>query len=838
MQHIDAAYKRLVDIRAELDLELTKPMNEAATRFRILDRILTEVLGWQHDQVLPEEPVMDGFIDYNLVNLEGSSQIIVEAKKNGRLSPPTASHGGGALALSGAILKTFMPAIKQALGYAQWKSVPLACVTDGNAWLFFKANRQDGRPVTDGKGILFPSLSSVITEFPKFHDLLSFQGTSDRLGLLQLNKAEGVIATTNELQVVVAPCDEARLLPQGELARDAANLFSKFFSNITSDADPDMLRHCFVETPESRRADHELELIAQKLLNTVSTLDSGTSEALQEEIERSLASMQSETILIIGNKGSGKSTFLTRFFADVLSDSLKNRCIVVKVSLDKFTGDMSSLVNWSIKQIRDQLETAVCTNAPPSYDDLRGVFWTEYRRQKEGALKPLYETDENAFRIEFGRHMEREREVHPEAYIQCFLERCVYAEKKLPCIIYDNADQFSPAIQDAIFQLAHSINSNAPAVLNIVPITDRTVWRLSKAGALQSYPSKSFYLPVPEAKAILTKRISYVKNKLSGDDDGAKSYFSKQGFKVTLPNISKIADAVERTFVDNDFVSGQIGRLTNFDIRRMLKLAERIFLSPEIRIDDVLRGSFGVQSGKADILRIHRAMIKGQYDRYNDTENEYVYNLFWTNPTSPTSPLASFFVLWLLKHRFSTSKDNNIDSRYWLVSDILAYFEVAGIQPDQLMILIQRLRDRALVEPLDPTSEIIHPSHRISATEAAIAHIDLVLHSQVYMEQMALATGLNSRASYEKIKELKNRMSSDSFTDMRRIFADYLLQVDAIRVSIPNPVDYSGVSEARKFVRGLSGIPLSSAPARASNGYQPRSAPAPSVGGIMPSRKR
>lgn len=545
MQHIDEAYKRLVNIRSELEQELAKPLNEAATRFRILDRILTEVLDWQHEQVVPEDPVLEGFIDYNLVNLEGASQIIVEAKKNGRLSPPSASHGSGALALSGAVLKTFMPAVKQALGYAQWKSVPVACVTDGNAWLFFKANRQDGRPVTDGKGILFPSLSSVIADFPKFHDLLSFQGVTGRLGLLQLNKAEGVIASTSESQVAVSPSEESRLLPQGELARDAANLFAKFFSNITSEADPEMLRHCFVETPESRRADHELELITQKLLNTVSALDSGASEALQEEIERALTSMQSETIIIIGNKGSGKSTFLTRFFADVLSESLKSRCVVVRVALDKFTGDITSLLNWSIKQIRDQLESAVCTNSPPTYDDLRGVFWTEYKRQKEGALRPLYEADENAFRIEFGKHMERERETHPEAYIQSFLERCVYAEKKLPCIIFDNADQFPPAIQDTIFQLAHSINSNAPAVLNIVPITDRTVWRLSKAGALQSYPSKSFYLPVPEAKAILTKRIAYVKNKLSADDDGARSYFSKQGFKVTLPNISKIADAVE-----------------------------------------------------------------------------------------------------------------------------------------------------------------------------------------------------------------------------------------------------------------------------------------------------
>jgi hypothetical protein len=55
-----------------------------------------------------------------------------------------------------------------------------------------------------------------------------------------------------------------------------------------------------------------------------------------------------------------------------------------------------------------------------------------------------------------------------------------------------------------VYQLAHSYES-AAVVFNVVPITDRTVWRLSKDGALQSYTSRSFYLPVPEAKEIIAR---------------------------------------------------------------------------------------------------------------------------------------------------------------------------------------------------------------------------------------------------------------------------------------------------------------------------------------------
>jgi len=70
--------------------------------------------------------------------------------------------------------------------------------------------------------------------------------------------------------------------------------------------------------------------------------------------------------------------------------------------------------------------------------------------------------------------------------------------------------------------------------------------------------------------------------------------------------------------VSNDFVSGLIG-LSNFDVR-MLQVAQRVFLSPEIKIDDVLRGSFGAAPGRGELLRIHRAIIKGEYGQVSDRE--------------------------------------------------------------------------------------------------------------------------------------------------------------------------------------------------------------------------
>jgi hypothetical protein len=307
---------------------------------------------------------------------------------------------------------------------------------------------------------------------------------------------------------------------------------------------------------------------------------------------------------------------------------------VARVDLEVYHGDPKAIVNWAILQLQTRLETVVCTSNPPSYDEQMGIFFSEYQRWSVGSRKHLYESNKTEFKDQFGKHMEERREARPDEYVRLLLDWAVRGHQKIPCLIFDNTDQFPPEIQDTIYQLAHSYESAAP-VFNVVPITDRTVWRLSKAGALQSYSARSFYLPVPDAKEIISRRVEFLKLKVSAEPKAAKSYFSKRVFQVEVNDLAILADAVGKVFVDNDYVSGFIGRLGNFDIRRMLKIAERIFLSPELKIDDIIKSKFGGDNVTADRLRTHRALIKGEYDRFTEGENEFISNVFQTNALRP-----------------------------------------------------------------------------------------------------------------------------------------------------------------------------------------------------------
>jgi hypothetical protein len=635
---IDTAFERFNTLEPELSAALTAGQNESDTRLKVLDRILFEVLEWKHETVFTEPPTASGYIDYLLTIGERRNAMVIEAKRSGKLAPASKSTEVMHVALTGPVVKPLLEGINQAMRYAMENGVAAAAVTDGNTWLFFKASRTDGKPPLVGKGVLFPSLSTVAANFAKFAELMAPWAVIDRRQLAHLSEAEGLTVAEAEQQFYVLDPKEARMRQRDPLASDAALLFSQFFSRLSNEQDREMLRDCFVETSESRKADIELEKIIQRVLNDISALDTGRGEAFQAELERTMTSRRSETILLIGNKGAGKSTFVDRFFNQVLPLRLREKCAVAHVNLENYHGDPKGVVSWAILRLRDALEKQVCASHPPEYDELQGIFFSEYQRWSAGTRKYLYETNKVEFKNQFGLHIEERREKHPDEYVRMLLDWASRGHQKLPCLIFDNTDQFPPEVQDMVYQLAHSYESAAP-VFNVVPITDRTVWRLSKAGSLQSYTSRSFYLPVPDAKEIISRRVDFLKLKVKAEPAAAKSYFSKKGFQVEVNDLAILADAVGKVFVEHDYVSGMIGRLGNFDIRRMLRLAERIFLSPELKIDDIIKSRFGGETVTADWFRAQRALVKGEYDRFSEGENEFISNVFQANPRRPESPL-------------------------------------------------------------------------------------------------------------------------------------------------------------------------------------------------------
>ena len=60
-----------------------RDLNEADTRHRIIDPLITDVFGWPRNRVRCEEYIKPGFADYVLERGDGGKILLLEAKREG-----------------------------------------------------------------------------------------------------------------------------------------------------------------------------------------------------------------------------------------------------------------------------------------------------------------------------------------------------------------------------------------------------------------------------------------------------------------------------------------------------------------------------------------------------------------------------------------------------------------------------------------------------------------------------------------------------------------------------------------------------------------------------------
>src|ERR1039458_7244044 len=195
---------------------------------------------------------------------------------------------------------------------------------------------------------------------------------------------------------------------------------------------------------------------------TICTLDARPDNQLAQEIELAVESGRAENIILVGNNGAGKSTFLERFFGAVLEPHLRQRCMVARIDLLKATGDLNSIVPWLTRELKNMLEGLLYPGGQPSFDELQGLYWREYQRWMKGPFRPLYESDKTAFKIKFSDFLNEQMETDAHSYILRLLEDVVRNRKLLPCIIFDNTDHFvDPNYQEGTSNNCHQ-SSGAP----------------------------------------------------------------------------------------------------------------------------------------------------------------------------------------------------------------------------------------------------------------------------------------------------------------------------------------------------------------------------------------
>lgn len=787
--NLDLAFEKATEILSLAALNIDNIRSEEDAKIQIITRLLVEALGWLHSDIKAENHHENGFSDY-ILTANDKPVVLVEAKRVGRVDINTADASKRRnLKISGPGLKNALPGINQAYSYAGPNGIPVAVLTDGVSWVVFKPYIP-GENYKNKEAIVFPSFDAILDEFSLFFDLLSKQQVKQRIYSTVFDQVhQNRLLLSNDLIPAIRK-DDIHVVQREDISFDLDKVFERYFSRLTGDADEQLLIDCFVETRESRIADFSLEKITSSILGNLTPASKDVdqelalliSDTVEDETDVSEAG---STVFIVGPTGAGKTTFLSRFFSRTLPLPVRKRCAVLRINFLDATGTNETSLQWLTERMISELEADLYRNGTPTWDELQGLYHSDYQRRATGVDSVLYQRDKPRFKEKFGEFLDDRVENDREGYLKRMLEDAVLNRNKLPIIVIDNTDEFPPDFKDQIFQFAQSLRRHINHCLIVFPMTDKSAWSFSNRDIYSIYRSRSFFLPTPPPREVFRKRIDYLKKMVEAEDSKGASaeYSAGKGLRISIEDMSKFAKILENVFVEHDYASKTIGEISNYNIRRTLALSQRVITSPVFKVGDLLKSYITGEPIAPSFAKFMNALLKGEFQLYRAGEGNEIYPVFQSDFEIRQSPLLVPRILSLLEAAKLGSR--NIDERHVVLESIFAYFDALGCSESAINRSLISQIGAGLIEPFDMSNMTLSPDQKLAITSKGSAHLRLATTNNVFFEQMALTTAIFDEEKSALIRDEWRASKSlpEKMPNIRRMFLEYLLNEDMQLIS-------------------------------------------------------
>lgn len=738
--------------------------NEAETRCELIDQILTAI-GWESGDFAREVSTGTGdYIDYELPRSNhrilgsNSPTLVVEAKRCGSsfVLDETKLDTGRTRALATLFKnggKSLKEALKQAAGYCNDRAIPYACVTNGYQWLFFRGLSSESQSWNDGRVIVFPSSESLIINFDEFLGCLApHMLTSSNLPRSLARP------TPQEIPRSTIPLENLTLRRKvaSENLLDVSRIIGQqFFAQIHGSDRSQMLEGCYVEPGGRPDFSHSLQRLLEDSLSNDVVIDEdfyqGNTKEFTNKLRLETSGEIKYPILVVGNVGVGKTTFLYRTLISLreVSDGAVNEknadnkkgdaAMFAYVDLEN-QGNLEFFDDQEVQRqtaaiILEKLAQSAITTLEKR-DDISDNARNEANPDKETTLRTmlreLLSKERSSAESYFARNPEKwaDKEyeivqnyrrdsitflIHYIRHLRARFKR--RDDKRYPILlVIDNLDQASSQYQRCVYSLALRLAKETPAV-TIVSIREDTFSEgRQPKGFLSSSPLEFvFHIQAPALDKLLRQRIKYIRLCL-------ESRKLPKGLRNSLEEVSKVISILSQGLLAPPRYGLEvISALSGHNIRSALRIV-REFISGTTFL------TFDPEPTVSYLLEALIA-IAGQLEHQLDLKK-----LFDADPHMP--PLH-FLRLRLLGY-YSWAYEEHPDRSLLEDTDsVIAKFASWGYPTHSVEQAIQSLCSQGVLTGIK-TKNSDRLSTRISINSTGYAHITRLATQKVYLTAMAL----------------------------------------------------------------------------------------------------
>lgn len=729
-------------------------LTESDTRSKLIDYMLKDVLGWQEENIVREERSVENnsYLDYKLST--NIPQIIIEAKKSDYdLEIPSSTKQiefviGGVLQNSKHLIK----AMVQARDYAVSKGIVFCVVTNGKQYVFFRSQNSMGLDWIQHKCVVFRSIQEIKTNFEYFSRLLSKSSVENGIILKTLQVSDEFDYEINKYKTLdTRHISVPRKKDRNPLFPFIGEIIHRVFQDLaTKDSETEILEHCYVDsnkklTKQTPYFDQEIKLLY------VSRKDAGDFQhRILSSLNRSIPNKM-EVILLIGSVGVGKSTFLQRFRKVLAQDIIDKNGIWVYLNFKHYSDTGDILDRFIFSQIEEALSTDYSALGLDEWTFIKQAYHVDYEKYKKGVLSPLFKNNPEKFEEKFGEIVHNSIHEDNQQHIIKILTSASKRLSKSIFLVFDNADQLNPEIQNKIFLAAQKLAEKL-SCFALIAMREESYWKNRSAGPLNAFHTTAYHVQSPTLIQVLSKRFQYTKELIQSNIIEAFG-----DFNVTNDELLEVFNRLVQTLLGHDTAYIKfIEAISVGDIRRALDLIATFMISGHTNIEALLK-DVRREKPKDIVIPFHEflnAIILKDYEIYAEINSD-VINLFSLTGSMDASNFNIIAVLGRILHA-QNIRTSDLGVGYILIEEVINDCHSVGIHPDTSVTIMNILNSRRLIETETTIKESLEKSKYVRITVSGKYYLEELARLFGYLDLVILETPICNNSRFIKLKEIND----------------------------------------------------------------------------------
>jgi hypothetical protein len=715
---------------------------------RAIDTMLFDVLGWDQLNVAAEKYCRaEGYADYVFSN-SGGICLLLEAKKSDTTfflpqnSFPSEPIGFGLLATE---CPDADKALRQVLGYAAGLGARYIAISNGHQWLFTLTFVQN-QPIEERSVVVFESLEAIESRFRLFWDCFSSEG-------IEANRAYDIL---DETRRAPPPAKLSQRLPnypapagRNVIANELSAVVGAVWEDVRhAEAEEDFLRACYVEPAASASAVAlASELLSQRLDTDVrafaTSLDSSSAVSVLE------SPSPEKPIVVLGNVGNGKSTFLHVMRLIKAKEVLK-KYIQIEMDFVDRPDDAESVPSFVYSQIGEALQSqfAIDVEDDAFVRSALNADLNRFRKSPEGKAYPANSAEYMKEELAFIRSIRNDRHT--------FFKRAFAlirgSRQTSIAIFFDNLDRRLPKIQEQAYLKASAMARDWSALI-FVCLRPSTFYSSKAFGVLDSVAPKIISVPPAQSGHVLVRRIKYAKRYAEGENlprSNQRAPLSST-FSAELPRVATFLDCLANSFRRNAKLVNLFDAISNGNTRQLLIYAYKFMTSLHLNTKEVLEKYDKDPTYVVPDHHALRAILFGDSLHYDPNQSVFI-NLFDVQHWLPIEHFTRIATL----HFLSTVPDAHPTYGFRDVGDIYQYLTSLGYSPIHGAWTVRYLFERKCVESRDPIEKWEEGVRAIRITTLGKYHVSRLCDMFQYVDAVSVDTPILDTSYRELITEVFN----------------------------------------------------------------------------------